>query len=229
MPKESNNFSFMTSFIGLGLGQAPGKRVPIKNEQQKYTYTDCGIGKVEYRAEKDKLLPTPERYPFGPDGFNKRKVEHVNHLTVQPSGVTSVVGEERGYLSRTVVEDDSIKDRIDDVAYCSGKDKGYAGNETEGIILFDYTPKIPGYESNGHKTKDSQKQFAYYLNAESHSGVLGKVDIEPGRYLYALMQLKMGLNPYLKRLVKCKEQYDDDHRSPSCLPVHGLICLLSLV
>ena len=54
----------------------------VKQQQSYNSATDCCIGKVENRTEKNEMLSTYERHPRGPVRFDNREIEHIDHFAI---------------------------------------------------------------------------------------------------------------------------------------------------
>lgn len=60
----------------------------IKNKQGNDAATDSRIGKVKNRAEENKVITSYKRHPVRPVGIDNREVEHIDHLAMQPVGIS---------------------------------------------------------------------------------------------------------------------------------------------
>ena len=72
------------------------------------------------------------------------------------------------------------------------------------------------------EASNRKKQLTDHFYPESHSRILGEVQIKPRSNFDTLMQLHVSFNPYFKSLVKNKEQ----HHNQRCSPTFGISHLL---
>ena len=64
------------------------KKASVKQEDVDNSYTDSGISNVKYRAEKNEVITTKNRNPVRKMTINKRKIKHINYMTLQKSSIT---------------------------------------------------------------------------------------------------------------------------------------------
>src|SRR3712207_5989868 len=122
----------------------------IENQQGDNAATDGGVRKIENRAEKDEMLSSHKRHPCRPIGFNNRKIEHIYHFPVKPTGISPVVGHERGYLRMgTFIENDTIENTVDDISQSARQNQGNTNDISGFRSSFDNFVKIPADKSDG--------------------------------------------------------------------------------
>ena len=73
-------------------------------------------------------------------------------------------------------------------------------------------PDIISQSTDGHHTEERKEQLRTYLHTIRHTVVLDKGNIEPVGHPDTLMQLHVGLHPYLNELVNKEDGDDQYHR-----------------
>lgn len=94
----------------------------IKNQQGYDAATDGRIRKIEYRTEKNKMLPSHPWHPFRPISVDDGEIKHVYHTTVEqafiPRPERYEMGRER---CGRIVEYQSVEHAVYDVSRCPGQ------------------------------------------------------------------------------------------------------------
>ena len=70
-------------------------------------------------------------------------------------------------------------------------------------------------QAHRHDAEERQEELSDHLDAEGHTRILRKIEIEPRRNLDALVELQIRLDPNLQGLVKNKEQHNNAYCSPT--------------
>ena len=185
------------------------KSVAIEQQKQENAYTNSRVGQVKDRTEKDELFSTPDRHPIRQNRLYQREIKHIDHLSVQPAGITSAFRHKGRHLTEAMIEHHAIKNGVDNIPDRTREDQRDTSDKTERVTLFHQLIEIISDKTDRHDTKYRQKQLPDYLYPERHPRILRKVQIEPRSDLDTLMQLHVSLNPYFKSLVKNKEQHYD--------------------
>lgn len=66
------------------------------------------------------MLTSAEGNPFRPSEFEQREIEHVNNTSLKQRGVTTFGREELCHIIVALVEDETIEETVDEVAYGTG-------------------------------------------------------------------------------------------------------------
>ena len=137
----------------------------MENEHIKHANCDGGIGKIEDGSEEDEVSVGAEEEVGQPGGVlagyvDDGEIEHVDHLSVQPSGITAAVREECGDLGvGALAENAPIKHAVDDVAHRACRDKGDAEQHTKFGVFFRETDQNPKQGDNSNNPKEAQRQL----------------------------------------------------------------------
>ena len=87
-----------------------------KQQDDEYRNRYTGIGHVEY---------IPEEYRFAAGIGNEGEIEHINYFAIKEGGIAAPFGKEGSNLiGSTLVENDAVEYRIDDIAGSSGCEHG---------------------------------------------------------------------------------------------------------
>lgn len=104
-----------------------------------------GIGDIENRPEKHKILASPERKPRRVISLNNWKIKHIHHFAMQKTTVTTFSREKCCYFMEfTCTEYHSVKGTVNDISECSCQDERKAENQTPFIRYFPDPENIPG-------------------------------------------------------------------------------------
>ena len=154
----------------------------IKNKQGNDAATDSRIGKVKNRAEENKVITSYKRHPVRPVGIDNREVEHIDHLAMQPVGISLPQWNPRSNLRMsTLAEYLSIEHTVDDVTHCAGQNQGKTNQVTILHLVrpFHQFHQIDRNQYSSHDTEKRQEQFGKNLQTKSHTVVFRKIDIKP--------------------------------------------------
>src|SRR3712207_6660010 len=162
------------------------------------------------------MLSSHKRHPCRPIGFNNRKIEHIYHFPVKPTGISPVVGHERGYLRMgTFIENDTIENTVDDISQSARQNQGNTNDISGFQSSFDNFVKIPADKSDGKNTKSSQKELSDKFHTESHPVILSKINIKPIGHSDTFVPIHVSFNPYFDYLVDNQHRKDNEQgRSP---------------
>ena len=85
---------------------------------------DITVGQVENRTEKQKRLPADSRYPLGIHAAKEGKIEHIDHLPVQETGITASGRQKSSHAGEgRFREEQSVEGAVEDIAQGTGKDQ----------------------------------------------------------------------------------------------------------
>jgi len=125
---------------------------------------------------------------------------------MQKTCIAAFRRKKRSNLTKTMIKNDSIKNRVDDITNRTSKNHCNTNDKACTIILFDQPIKVITNKSDRDNSEYRQEQLSNHLNAKGHAGILCEIKIKPRRNLNALMQLEMRLYPDFQNLVERKEQ-----------------------
>src|SRR5690554_1806501 len=175
-----------------------GQCFTIKEQQQDHSYRDSRVGHVKDEAEEEKLLSPDKRYPLWKVATEQRKVEHIYDLTMQKGRVSFAPRDKRGRVSRiTGLEDNPIKDTVEDVPCRSRQNKRDASDEASLIMLFYQSGNIKDNKPYCHDAEKRQEQFSPRFDTEGHPVILHEIYLEPVGNMNGIIQTHMCFDPYL--------------------------------
>jgi len=193
--------------------------LPLENQHIEHPNGDGGVGEVEDGPEEDEMLIGAEEEVGQPRGVfaghvDDGEIEHVDHATMQPAGITAAVGEERRDLGvGALAEDAAVKHAVDDVAHGTRRDKGDAEQYAELGVLLRKANQNPKQSDNGHNPEEAQSQLQKAATAQpskGHAVVFDEQQIKPMPKDRGLLSEGHGsLDPNLKDLVE--EQDEKNH------------------
>jgi hypothetical protein len=176
----------------------------LKCNEHSNTYADSAISNIEDGSEENVIVSTPERNPIRKESFPQGEVQHVDHLSLKESGITSSFGKKCGYLIKAFIKDEAVKGAVDHIAYCTGEDEREGNNGQSGRILALKDSDVPSDTNDGYDPEKAENQFSPLpakFQAEGHSIVFGEVNDEPIGHAEFLTERHMGLDPKLNALV----------------------------
>src|SRR6476620_3707863 len=94
-----------------------------------------------------------------------------------------------------VIENDSVKNRIDDVPESARKNECNCNNQIIRAVFFDRIPKPIANRCNGDKPEKCEKQFAIRarnFGSPSHTFIFNKQDFEPAEHVDFFSEYKIG-------------------------------------
>ena len=157
--------------------------LPLENQHIEHAYRDGSISQVEDGTEKDEMSIGTEEEVGQPRGVFLRhvddgEIEHVDHLSVQPAGIATAVGEEGRDLGvGALAKDTPVKHTVDDVAHSACRDEGDAKQHPELGVFLRQTNQNPKQRDDGYNSEDAQSQLQEAASAqptEGHAIVLDK-------------------------------------------------------
>jgi len=199
----------------------------LENQHIEDANGDGGVGEVKDGPEEDEMVVGAEEEGGQPGGVfagnvDDGEVEHVDHATMQPSGIAAAVGEEGGDLRiGALAEDATIEHAVDDVAHGSRGDKGDAEHHAEFGVFLREADQHPEEGYDGHDPKEAQCQFQEAAAAqptEGHAVVLDEQQLEPAsddRNLLSKGHIR--LDPNLEDLVEYQDDEDHQKRPPQAV------------
>ena len=191
----------------------------LKQKQIDYGNGDVGIGQIEDRPEEvvvavdQKAQDARHAVPL-----EERKVEHVDHLAHHESGVVAAqVCDRRGGRFR---EDQPVEGAVEDVAQRSGDDERQPDEDTRrgfAPLVAQQVADQPAQPDDHRDAKEPQQQLAPVesarcgdVHAEGGAVVLDEAQLEPvGKDDDRLVEVHVGLDPDLERLVRNEQQQDE--------------------
>ena len=182
----------------------------IKNQQGYDAATDGRIRKIEYRTEKNKMLPSHPWHPFRPISVDDGEIKHVYHTTVEQAFIPRPERYEmgRGRCGR-IVEYQSVEHAVYDISRRPGQNQRQTDDKTR-RHAFAYRPvKKIRNDDHGYDTKGSQKKLVEKFPPECHAGILRKENVKPIGHTNTLVQIHVGLDCNLNPLVYDKHQEDN--------------------
>src|SRR5690606_32378813 len=137
--------------------------LPKKNDH--HANEDGRVRDVEHRTEKEEVISPDVRYPVRPVEIKNGKEQHVNYLAVKPWS---------GRTRRMVVQDDAVKDAVNNVSNRTAEDQGHAPQKS-GVCLFPgHFPQIVADADHRRYTEACQSKFAKLVvppDAKGHSRI----------------------------------------------------------
>lgn len=134
----------------------------IENKQGDDAATDSRIGKVKNGTEENKVITSYKRHPVRPVGIDNREIEHIDHLAMQPVGISLPQRNPRSNLRmRALAEYLSIEHTVDDVTHCTSQNQGKT-NQVAILHLvrpFHQFHQINRNQDGSHDTEKCQEQF----------------------------------------------------------------------
>src|SRR5690554_6943290 len=107
----------------------------VEKNQQTYTNRNRCIGYVKNSVEKPEEIAAPDREPVWQIAFPYRKIKHIDNFSVKPRAIRFIT-KERCYLLMTVVKNNTIKNRIDNITQSSCQNQCNGNDENIGTFLF---------------------------------------------------------------------------------------------
>ena len=200
-----NTLNYSSIFVVITLIQI----FAVKQKQCNNTTTNGCICKIEYRTEEYKMLATNNRHPHRPGCIDDGKIEHIDHLAIEPGWIPPFSRQEcsNGRIG-ALVKKNTVKYAIYYISECTCKYQWHTYYITRFGSLFYCFIQIPGNKPYGNNTKTGEKQFTEYFHTESHSVVLCKVNIKPICNMNTLMKVHIGFHNNLNNLVNEKHRND---------------------
>lgn len=184
------------------------KMLFIKNNQYTYSGRYGHVCYIKNSIKKGKMFASPDWKPCRKIAFPDWKIKHVNYFSVKP-GTIRLIREKCCSLTCAVVEDYSVKNRIDNISESSCQNKRNSYNQVSGTVFSDRIPKPPANSCHSYQPKKRQNQFSIIsrdLCSPSHSFVFNQQNLKPAGYVYLSFFTidKIGFDIYLGYLVNDK-------------------------
>ncbi len=200
----------------------------MENDQDKNTGSDGGVGNVEYRPEKDKIIATPERKPLRIMPLDNWEIQQINNFSMKKCAVPAAFGKQGCYsVIRRIAEYEAVKSTVENIADGAGKDQRDAEDKPCVGFLPVKAYKIKTNNNNGNyseKAKCQLAKLAAECKPESHSFVLGEMNDEPvAKYMILLPKGHVGLYPEFRNLVNQEYQENDQQRFFQCYRIKFLV------
>ncbi len=161
------------------------KKTALEDEEGDDADRYGGIGEVENGLEEGELLTADDGEPGGVMGIYEGEIEHVDDFAVEEIGVAIAKGDQVGdvlHVGVAVVEDESIKHTVEQVAKGAGIDERSAAKKTPMVFFADEMAKVEGAENDGDEAEEGEydlSEIAAKLPTPGHTYIFYKMEAEP--------------------------------------------------
>ena len=161
---------------------------PLEDKHIKHANSDGSISKVEDGPEENEMAIGTKEEIRQPRGIflchvNDGEIEHIDHASMQPSGITAAIREQNGQLGEgTLAEDTAIEHTIDDVAHCARRDERQAEQHTKLGVFLRKSENDDEPGNDCHNAEEAQYQLhgsSAAQPAKGHAFVLDEQQLEP--------------------------------------------------